>query len=111
MGTTVQCYCSCYISNKKRVYLIQDNIIGGQSSELGRLKQLDVEPVQEQILKVGGLIAYRAQPLGLLLVHTEVGVHVETLEVVAGCGAGRVGHPGHPQWTGHRYLDTNRIKR
>ena len=42
--------------------------------------------------------------LRLLLVHPKVGVDVEALEVVAGRGPGRVGHPGHSQRTGHRYL-------
>ena len=83
--------------------------MGGEGPELGALEQLNVESVQEERLKIGRPIADRAQPLWLLLVHAQVGVRVEALEVVAGGGAGGVGHPSHAQRTRHRHLHTTGV--
>ena len=85
-------------------YLVQNNVVGSTRAKLLRLQQRNVESVQEEILKVGGLVAHGTHPLRLLLVHAEVGVAVEALQVVAGRGPRWVGHPRHAQWTGHGNL-------
>ena len=78
--------------------------MGGEGPELGALEQLNVESVQEERLKIGRPIADRAQPLWLLLVHAQVGVRVEALEVVAGGGPTGEVHPQAAQRTDQRQL-------
>ena len=74
------------------------------------LYQFHEESVNEKVLHLSWFVAHWTDPLGLLLIHLEIELSVEALEVVAGRGAGRVSHPSHPQWACHRYLHTNRIK-
>merc|ERR1719270_1212884 len=64
--------------------VVQNDVVGGESLELWREKQLDVEAVEEEILEVGRLVAPRANPLRLLLIHLQVEVCVKALQVVAG---------------------------
>ena len=68
------------------------------------LDQFHEEAVYEQILHQCGLVTDGAHPLGLLLVHLQVELRVEALEVVAGGGAARRVHPHLAQRTGERDL-------
>ena len=68
------------------------------------LYQFHEESVYEQILHQCGLVANGAHPLGLLLVHLQVELRVEALEVVAGGGPARSVHPHLAQRAGERDL-------
>ena len=84
--------------------LVQDDLVLVLGQLLGA-HAVDEVPVEIEVLVESWAVAHRAQPGRLLLVHLDEEVRVETLEMVAGGGPTRGGHPHLAERTREGHLD------
>ena len=72
------------------------------------LYQFHEESVNEKVLHLSGFVAHWTDPLGLLLIHLEIELSVEALEVVTGRGPTRGVHPHLAERTGQGHFARGR---